>query len=109
MKKLFSWIMSFFIKQKPEQQTYGRMVPIPPGNKKPHLQPDTENTTDNNSEGDFVTSAVVGMATNNALLGTLVGGSLTGGLVGDFLNDEHVDGLGSSIDSFESSDSFDDD
>lgn len=37
--------------------------------------------------GDFATSYMVGMATNNAVLGGLVGGSMAGGLMGDIARD----------------------
>lgn len=42
-------------------------------------------TIESDSDGDFLLSMAVGMATDSALLGFAVGGSLTGALLGDFL------------------------
>jgi hypothetical protein len=39
-------------------------------------------------EDGFITSAVVGYATDSALLGVLVGGDITGAILGDLFNDE---------------------
>ena len=36
---------------------------------------------------DFVSSAAIGYATDNALLGGLLGGDMLGGLVGDLFSD----------------------
>lgn len=36
--------------------------------------------------GDFLTSAVIGYATDSAILGGLLGGDMTGGIVGDLLD-----------------------
>lgn len=41
----------------------------------------------NSQDDDFITSAAVGMMTNNAVIGGVVGGSFTGGIVGDIAND----------------------
>jgi hypothetical protein len=41
-------------------------------------------STSNNS-GDFLTSAAIGYATDNALLGGILGGDMAGGIVGDLL------------------------
>lgn len=38
-----------------------------------------------NSSGDFLTSAAIGYATDNALLGGILGGDMAGGIVGDLL------------------------
>lgn len=38
-------------------------------------------------DGDFLTSAVIGYATDNALIGGLLGGDLLGGIVGSVLKD----------------------
>ena len=38
-----------------------------------------------NSSGDFLTSAAIGYATDNALLGGKLGGDMAGGIVGDLL------------------------
>jgi len=38
-------------------------------------------------ESNFVLSAAIGHATNNALIGALAGGSIAGGIAGDLLND----------------------
>ncbi len=39
------------------------------------------------NDGDLLTSAAIGYATDSTLLGGLLGGSLLGGLLGDMLND----------------------
>jgi hypothetical protein len=39
-----------------------------------------------NSSGDFLTSAAIGYATDNALLGGVLGGDMLGGIVGDLLD-----------------------
>ena len=39
------------------------------------------------SNGDMLTSGIIGAVTDNALIGGILGGSLLGGLAGDLLND----------------------
>lgn len=39
------------------------------------------------SDGDFATSYLVGMATNNALMGHAVGGNMAGAIAGDIARD----------------------
>lgn len=41
--------------------------------------------------GDFITSFVLGAATDSALLGGLLGGSMAGGLLGDLLDGDLFD------------------
>lgn len=41
--------------------------------------------------GDFLTSAIIGAATDSALLGGLLGGSMTGGLMGDLFDGDLFD------------------
>ncbi len=48
------------------------------------------NDNEDTDDGDFLTSALVGAATNSTLIGTAVGGSLVGAMIGDMLvDDEH--------------------
>jgi hypothetical protein len=42
---------------------------------------------DSNDLLDFLSSAAIGYATDNALLGGLLGGDMLGGLVGDLFSD----------------------
>ena len=44
-----------------------------------------------NEQGDFLTSLIVGAATDSFLLGGLIGGSMLGGLLGDSLGDSLFD------------------
>jgi hypothetical protein len=45
------------------------------------------NTPPPDNNGDFTTSMMVGMSTDNGLIGGLVGGDLLGGMVGEMLHD----------------------
>ena len=35
------------------------------------------------NDGDFLTSVIIGAATDNAIVGSLLGGSILGGVIGD--------------------------
>lgn len=43
-------------------------------------------SSSSDSSGDFLTSAAIGYATDNALLGGILGGDMAGGIVGDLLS-----------------------
>lgn len=43
-------------------------------------------TTTSDSSGDFLMSAAIGAATDNALIGGLLGGDMAGGIIGDLLS-----------------------
>ena len=45
-----------------------------------------ESSNRSSSNGDFLTSAVIGAATGSALLGGLLGGDMLGGILGDSLD-----------------------
>jgi len=49
-----------------------------------------EKSNSNESSG-FITSAIIGAATNSALLGGLLGGDLMGGIVGDLFDGDLFD------------------
>ena len=41
--------------------------------------------------GDFLTSAIIGAATDSAILGGLLGGSMAGGILGDLMDGDLFD------------------
>lgn len=51
----------------------------------------TVNVKDDDSSGDFLTSAIIGGVTDSALLGGLLGGSFLGGALGDILDGDLFD------------------
>ncbi len=50
------------------------------------------------SSGDFLTSAAIGFATDSALLGTVLGGDPLGAVIGDMLNTSDS-GIGDAVSS----------
>lgn len=44
-------------------------------------------STSSDDSGDFLMSAAIGYATDNAILGGVIGGDIAGGIVGDLLSD----------------------
>lgn len=42
------------------------------------------------SDGDFLLSAIVGYATNSAIIGGLIGGDVGGSILGDIMNDGNL-------------------
>lgn len=45
-----------------------------------------QRTIPEDSDGDFLLSAIIGYATNSAIIGAVVGGDIAGGIIGDILN-----------------------
>lgn len=53
---------------------------------KSHWMYSSTSGSTSNPSGDFLTSAVIGAATDSALLGGLLGGDIVGGILGDSLD-----------------------
>jgi len=81
---MFNWVKSFFgkeVKEKPYRVLSSPKTTSSKINKNEKYKPIQKD------DGDFATSMVVGMVTNNAAIGMMAGGSLVGGIAGDMLND----------------------
>ena len=59
----------------------------------------SQNRQNNEDDGDFLTSAVIGEITGNPGIGAAVGGSLSGGVVGAILSDDDNSSSDCSFDS----------
>ena len=78
-------------------------VKTSPSVNKKSKQSDDRNKTNNEDDGDFLTSAAVAYATDSAIIGSVVGGSVAGAVVGDMLNGGELNDSDDSSSSWDSS------
>jgi len=79
---MFEKLKAKFSRKKEEKKVF--VQPSPP---RAGMTCSGSTTPSRDDGGDFATSMMIGMATNNAMIGGVLGGSFYGGLAGDIARD----------------------